>query len=328
MNLNKLQEIIKNEPSYRMKQIKKAVFRDLAEEWGEATVLSLALRQKLDKECPLLIEAKTFSSENSEKILLELEDKLKVESVLMRHKDNRNTVCVSSQAGCPLKCSFCATGKMGFKRNLDYWEIVEQVLFFSRYLKKEKKKITNVVFMGMGEPFLNYDNVIKAIEVLNDKEGFNLGARRFSISTVGIVEGIEKLREEKLEINLAVSLHAPNDELRSKIMPINRKYPLRKVLSAVDGYVEKTRRRVMIEYVMIKDVNDSEECAKELAKLVRRPLYFVNLISYNPTGDFEASSAARIKRFKEILEKSGINVTQRHRFGRGARAGCGQLVAE
>lgn len=326
MNLNKLQEIIKNEPFYRIKQIKKAVFQDLIENWQEATALPLVLRQKLNENCSLCINAKIFSSEDSEKILLELEDGLRVESVIMRHKDSRNTVCVSSQVGCPLNCSFCATGKMGFKRNLDYWEIIEQVLFFGRYLKKEKKKITNIVFMGMGEPFLNYDNVLQAIKVLNDKEGFNLGVRRFSISTVGIIEGIKKLQEENLEINLAVSLHASNDTLRFKIMPVDRKYPIKKVLSAVDEYIKKTRRRVMIEYVMIKNINDFDECARELAKLVKKPLYFVNLISYNPTGDFEPSLPARIKKFKEILEKSGITVTQRFRFGGKAQASCGQLA--
>lgn len=217
MNLNKLQEIIKNEPSYRIKQIKKAIFQGLIENWQEATVLPLVLRQKLNQNCSLDINAKIFSSGDSEKILLELKDGLKVESVLMRHKDNRNTVCVSSQIGCPLACSFCATGKMCFKRNLDYWEIIEQVLFFGRRLKKENKKITNIVFMGMGEPFLNYENVVEAIKTLNDKEGFNLGARRFSISTVGIIEGIKKLQEEKLEINLAVSLHATNEDRKSVV---------------------------------------------------------------------------------------------------------------
>ena len=326
MNLNKLQEIIKKEPSYRIRQIKKSVFQDLIEDWHEASVLPLVLRQKLNKKCALDINADIFSSEDSEKILIKLEDGLKIESVLMRHKDGRNTVCVSSQVGCPLKCSFCATGRMGFKRNLDYWEILEQVLFFSRYLKKEKKKITNIVFMGMGEPFLNYENVLQTIKILNDKEGFNLGARRFSISTVGIVEGIKELQEESLEINLAVSLHSPNNNLRSEIMPVNKKYPIEKILKAVDEYVKKTRRRVMIEYIMIKNVNDSDECAKDLAKLIKRPLYFVNLISYNPTGIFEPSLPARIKRFKEILEKSGITVTQRYRFGGKSKASCGQLA--
>lgn len=304
--------------------------------------------------------AKPFVSKdkNTIKALITLKDGLKIETVLMRHKprsrasslrgkDKRNTICVSSQIGCPLACTFCATGKMGFKRNLEAWEIVEQVLFFARYLKKINEKVTNIVFMGMGEPFLNYDNVIGAIKILNDKEGFNLGARHFSISTVGIVEGIEKLAKEELQINLAISLHAPDDELRLKLMPINKKYPIKKILNAVDDYIKKTRRRVMFEYIMIENLNDSEEHAEKLAKLMKKPLYFVNLISYNftrlrPTctevsagkqgfggqaGIFKPSSPSSIKRFKEILEKEGVAVTQRYRFGQDIKGACGQLAA-
>jgi len=191
----------------------------------------------------------------------------------------------------------------------------------------------------MGEPFLNYQNVIGAIKILNDKEGFNLGARHFSVSTVGIVEGIEKLAREELQINLAISLHAPDDKLRSKLMPINKKYPIRKILNAVDDYIAKTRRRVMFEYIMIRNLNDSEENAKTLARLMKkpctrastvqgRPLYFVNLISYNPTGIFKPSLSLRIKKFKEILEKEGVTVTQRYRFGQDVEGACGQLAAK
>ena len=291
-------------------------------------VLPLSLREKLNKECPIKISAKTFISKdkNTIKALFTLKDGLKIEAVLMRHKDKRNTICVSSQIGCPLNCSFCATGKMGFKRNLEISEVVEQVLFFARYLKQIGEKITNIVFMGMGEPFLNYQNIIGAITILNDKEGFNLGARHFSISTVGIIEGIEKLAKEKLQINLAVSLHAPNDELCSKLMPIDKKYPIKKILNSIDDYIKKTRRRVMFEYMMINNLNDYEKHAQTLAKLMNKPLYFVNLISYNPTGIFQSSSPLRIKKFKEILEKEGVMVTQRYRFGQGIKAACGQLI--
>jgi len=330
MDLIQFQKLFKKEPKYRLGQAKKALFQDLIQNWQTAKVLPLSLREELNKECSIEISEKTFISKdkNTVKALLTLEDGLKVETVLMRHKDKRNTVCVSSQVGCPLDCSFCATGKMGFKRSLEAWEIVEQVLFFARYLKKIKERITNIVFMGMGEPFLNYQNVIEAIKILNDKEGFNLGARHFSISTVGIVEGIEELAKEKLQINLAISLHAPNDELRSKLMPINKKYPIKKILNAIDDYIEKTRRRVMFEYIMIRDLNDSEEEAKTLARLMKKPLYFVNLISYNPTGIFKPSLSSRIKKFKEILEKEGVAVTQRYRFGEDIEAACGQLVAK
>ena len=330
MDLRQFQKLFEQEPKYRLGQAKKALFQDLIQNWHEAVALPLSLREELNKKCPIEISAKTFVSKdkNTIKTLLILKDDLKIETVLMRHKDKRNTICVSSQVGCPINCSFCATGKMGFERNLEVWEIVEQVLFFARYLKKIKEKVTNIVFMGMGEPFLNYQNVIGAIKILNDKEGFNLGARHFSISTVGIVEGIEELAKEKLQINLAVSLHAPNNELRSKLMPINKTYPIQKILNAVDDYIAKTRRRVMFEYIMLRDLNDSVKDAKALVRLMKRPLYFVNLISYNFTGIFKSSPSSRIKKFKEILEKEGVMVTQRYRFGEDIEAACGQLVAK
>jgi 23S rRNA (adenine2503-C2)-methyltransferase len=306
------------------------VFLGLAENWLEVKTFPLDLREKLNKECPLNISGQANISEDRQaiKALIAFEDGLKVETVLMKHNDGRNTVCVSSQIGCPLGCAFCATGKMGFKRNLHDFEIVEQILFFARYLKTKGEKVTNIVFMGMGEPFLNYDNVISAIRILNDKDGLNLGARHFSISTAGVPEGVMKLAEEKLQANLAISLHAPDDKLRSEIMPIDKKYPIKEILNAVDWYIKETNRRVMIEYIMIDGINDSDECAKNLARLVKKPLYFVNLISYNPTGIFKPSLPARIKKFKEILEKHGIDVTQRHRFGQDVKGACGQLAAK
>jgi len=261
-----------------------------------------------------------------------------VETVLMRHAGGRNTVCVSSQIGCPLACTFCATGKLGFKRDLKYYEIVEQVLFWARYLKKFRASnfefrasdvsdsVTNIVFMGMGEPFLNYDNVMEAIKVLNDKDGFNLGIRKFSISTAGITEGIIKLAEEELAINLAISLHAPNDELRQELMPVAKKYTIKNILEAVDYYIDKTHRRVMFEYIMIDGVNDHEDEAKELAKLLRGKLCFVNLIPYNETGAFKGSSDSRITKFKNILMERGIQAIQRYRFGADIDAACGQLA--
>ena len=329
MDLSSLEKVLEKEPKYRLKQAKKALFQDLIQNWQGTTTLPLDLRSELAQKCPIEISAEIFASDNSKtvKAFVVLKDGLKIETVLMRHEAQRNTVCVSSQIGCPLGCAFCATGQMGFKRNLDAWEIVEQVLFFARYLKKLKEKVTNIVFMGMGEPFLNYQNVIGAIRTLNDPTGFHSGARHFSISTVGIAEGgIAELAKEKLQINLAVSLHAPNDELRSQIMKINEKYSIRRVLDAVDDYIKKTKRRVMFEYIMIKDVNDSAKEAEELAKLMKKPLYFVNLISYNQTGIFKPSSPAKIKRFKEILEQAGVAVTQRYRFGREVEGACGQLA--
>lgn len=225
-----------------------------------------------------------------------------------------------------MACTYCATGKMGLKRNLTASEIVEQVLLFSRILKKEDKRVSNVVFMGMGEPFLNYDHVIKAIKYLNDKEGLNIGARHISISTCGILTGIDRLANEKMQVNLAISLHAPNDQLRSELMPVNKRFPLDNLLKTIDKYIQKTGRRVMFEYLMIKGVNDKPEHARELAKIMAKPLYMVNLIAYNPTDVYKSSDSHSIQNFKNILDKAGIAVVQRYSFGRDIEAACGQLA--
>jgi len=335
MNLRELEKVLRGEPSFRLKQVKKAIFKDLIQNWDEITTLPQNLRQKLSNKCSIseLKAEKILVSKDNQaavKVLFKLKDGFKIESVLMRHVDGRRTVCLSSQAGCAMDCQFCATGQQGFKRNLTSWEIIDQVLYFARSLKKDKEKITNVVFMGMGEPFLNYDNVLETIKIFNDKDGFNLGARHISISTCGITEGIKKLAGEKLQVNLAISLHAFNNELRDKLMPINEKYPIEKVLKAVDDYIEKTKRRVMFEYLMIDGVNDSPEQAEKLVKILKKPLYFVNLISFNPIGHsgFGPSPGWKIKKFKDILEKQGVDVTQRYRFGQEIKAACGQLAGE
>jgi len=331
--LEKLEKILKDEPDFRLKQAKRAVYHELILDWDRATNLSLALREKLKKECPLEIKYKLYFSKdkNTIKALIELEDKNKIEAVLMLHSDKRATVCVSSQAGCPLNCVFCATGQGGFKRNLTPGEILDQVLIFSRYLKenfKPARNITNIVFMGMGEPFLNYDNVWKALKIINHGEGFNIGARKISISTAGIIEGIKKMSDEKLQVNLSISLHASNDELRKKLMPVAEKYPLKKLIKSIDDYIAKTSRKVMFEYLMIKDVNDAMENAEQLSKFLNRPLYMINLIPYNPTGKFKPSDKKTIKLFKDYLEKRGIFTTQRYEFGQGIDAACGQLSAQ
>ncbi len=367
--MDEIEQILANEPPFRLKQVKKAIFSDLIDSWDKATTLSKDLRQKLAEAYPIpeikLEKLLTSKDGQTEKALFILDDGSKIETVLMEHEDSRRTVCLSSQAGCAMGCQFCATGQRGFKRNLTPLEIVGQVMFFARHLKKsssakaseDKAKITNVVIMGMGEPFLNYDNVLDAIRILNDKDGFGLGARHISISTCGIVEGIEKLAEEPLQINLAISLHAPNNELRQKLMPINKQYPIEKVLAAVDDYIKKTKRRVMFEYLLIGGVNDSEVQAEELGKLLvhslpagnqknfardDRGFYFVNLISFNPAGNYEfkptpgrsgsekpsGSKSWKIKKFKEVLETLGVAVTQRYRFGKEIKAACGQLAGE
>lgn len=333
MNLSNLHQVIINEPKFRHQQLDQAVFTDLIEDWEQASVLPRVLREKLNQECPLLINAelsKTETKESTQKALITLEDGAQIETVLIRQKGNRNTVCVSSQVGCPLACAFCATGQMGFTRNLMAHEIVEQVLFFMRLLKKEggAAKVDNIVFMGMGEPFLNYPEVIKALKWLNDPESFNFGSRRLSISTAGVTEGIIKIGGEKLQLNLAVSLHFATDLSRRRYMPIANKYPLEKLMPAVDEYIRKTGRKVMFEYLMIKDINDSDNDAKLLAALMTKPLYMVNLIPYNPTGRFQASTEERVAKFKKILSDAEVNVTTRHSYGSSIDAACGQLAAK
>lgn len=333
MDLSKLEKILAGCPAYRAGQAKEAIYKSLIGDWNEAVALPLELRRQLKEKCPLGVKAEIFNSEdgNSAKALIILADGLKIETVLMRH-DGRNTVCVSSQVGCPMGCVFCATGRMGFKRNLTVAEIIEQVLLFAQILKKENQRVDNVVFMGMGEPFMNYDNVAAAVKLLNDQKGLNIGGRHISISTCGVAEGIERLIDEPIQVNLAISLHAPDDILRSKIMPSNIKYPIDKIFTAVLRYVKNTNRRVMFEYIMIAGINDSDAHANELAALIKGrlslKLAFVNLICYNPTGKFKPSSPKRVKKFKTILMQSGLETTERYRFGREIEAACGQLATK
>ncbi len=330
MNLEKLNGILKNEPKFRYAQINKALWQDHISSWEEASNLPKALRETLAAECPLEIKAELFKSSGgpkSLKALITLEDGEVIETVLIRQKEARNTVCVSSQVGCPLGCAFCATGMNGFSRSLTAEEIIVQVSYWARYLKQEGKgeKIDNLVFMGMGEPFLNYNEFIKAVKFLNNPETFNIGARRISVSTAGITEGIKRLAGEQLQINLAISLHAASDSLRQSLMPIAKKYPLHDIFRAVDNYITKTGRRVMFEYLMIKKTNDSDKDALELAALMKKPLYMVNLIPYNATGKFKPSDRERVDAFKKILEDNGVPATVRLSFGSGIDAACGQL---
>ncbi len=330
MNLTKLSAILQTQPKYRFAQVNKALWQDFISVWQEVSSLPKDLREKLNEECPLEIKAeieKNSGKNKSIKALITLEDSEAIETVLIRQKDKRNTVCVSSQVGCALGCEFCATGNFGFRRNLKSEEIVEQVVFWSRYLKNENKgqKVDNIVFMGMGESFLNYAEFIKAAKFLNNPETLNIGSRRMSVSTSGITEGIKKLAGEKMQINLAVSLHAANDNLRRDLMPIATKYSLHDIFKTVDNYITKTGRRVMFEYLMIKNVNDSDKDAHDLIKLMKKPLYMVNLIPYNQTGRFHASSRERIEKFKKILEEASVAVTIRLSFGSEISAACGQL---
>ncbi|MFA6992494.1 MAG: 23S rRNA (adenine(2503)-C(2))-methyltransferase RlmN [Candidatus Gracilibacteria bacterium] len=333
MNLEKLKNLLKDEPAFRFKQIYKAVYGGFAESWDEITSVPKDLRAKFEKEIPLKIEHKMFKSSDGTtwKALIIFDDGSKIEAVLMRHKEGRNTVCVSTQVGCPMGCDFCATGKLGLKRNLTADEMTDQVLVFSRILKKENGRVSNVVFMGMGEPMLNFDNVMSAIKILNDKDGFNIGARKISISTCGLIEGIKKLAESPLQVNLAISLHAPNNALRSRIMPVNKTFNIDKLFETLRDYTKKTRNKVMIEYVLLKGVNDSAKDAKELADLLKKELgklFMVNMISYNATGTYVSPDPRGIKVFRGVLEQEGIEVTQRYRLGHDIDGACGQLAAK
>ncbi|HBR13362.1 MAG TPA: 23S rRNA (adenine(2503)-C(2))-methyltransferase RlmN [Candidatus Komeilibacteria bacterium] len=332
MPLDNLHEHFAGQPKYRLLQAKEAVYGALAESWAEATTLPQSLRESLDRECPLSLSADFFVSRDQRavKALITLSDSQKIESVLLKSADGRHSLCLSSQVGCAMGCQFCATAGLGFSRNLEAEEIIRQVLLMARYLSGHdgpEVRISNIIFMGMGEPFLNYDNVMAAIKILNDPQGFNLGARHFSISTSGIIPGIQKLAREKLQINLAISLNAPNDQLRSRLMPVNNKYPIDKLIMAVKDYVKRTNRLVMFEYLMIKKVNDDLSSARQLVRLLKGNLHLVNLIAYNPSGKFLAAEPKQIAAFKKILTDGGLKVTQRVSLGRDIMAACGQLAA-
>ena len=330
MNWTGIQKALEKEPTYRVNQVKKALFQDFAQSWEAVTVLPKALREKLQNEYPLDIFAQTYISQKDKtvKVLITMSDGNQVESVLMRHKGGRNTVCVSSLVGCPMGCTFCATAGMGMVRALTQDEILLQVLFFARMLKNESARVGSVVFMGMGEPFLNYEAVLGAVHLLNDPGMFGIGARHISISTCGILEGIARLAREKIPVNLAVSLHGSNDEVRSTLMPIARTYTIAELMRVVDEYIEKTKRKVMFEYLLVRGVNDAPEHARELGELLRGKRCMVNLISYNPTGRYTATSEKNSNRFKTILTKGGVEASIRYRFGRDIEGACGQLVTK
>jgi len=328
--INNLKKVIEGQPAFRYKQVNEALFKQLVSNWEEASNLPKELIANLNEKFPLEIKAELLHDGDVSKAVIELQDGVCIETVLMRYS-HRNSLCLSVQAGCPLGCHFCATGQGGFKRNLTSWEIILQALYFGRLLKKKGERIDNVVFMGMGEPFLNIDNVFDAIKVLNDKDGFEIAARSISISTVGIVEGIKKLADFPLQVNLAVSLHAPDDNLRLQLMPINKKYPIAKIFKALELYIYKTNRKVMIEYIMINELNDHIKMAKELAALIlamEKPLVMVNLIPYNETDKYKASPIDRIEGFRNVLLKSGIDCIMRRSFGKNISGACGQLAGK
>jgi 23S rRNA (adenine2503-C2)-methyltransferase len=319
-------------PKFRAAQIFTAIFKEGKSSYREIAVLPQELRESLSRKLPILSlrpEHTMSSSDGSTiKTLLVTADGHKIESVLLKFRDGRNSVCVSSQIGCQMGCVFCATGKMKFGRNLTSEEIADQVLYFSQMLAKDNHRVSNVIYMGMGEPFMNYDNVIASVKMLNNEKCLNIGIRNITLSTSGLCEGIDRLADSGLQVNLAVSLHAPTQEIREKIMPIARKYKMGQLMEAINSYLAKTNRRVTYEYIMLKGINDSDENARQLVRLIRGQLCHVNLIPYNATGtsDIKGSTSDSTEVFKKILTKAQIPVTIRVSLGQDIMAACGQLA--
>jgi 23S rRNA (adenine2503-C2)-methyltransferase len=319
-------------PRYRANQIWRAVYRSFLPSYEDITTLPLAVRSELKRMIPFPrfepLQQVTSRDRRTRKILYVLSDEATIETVAMSYS-RRRTVCVSSQAGCPIGCPQCATGRSGFVRDLTVGEIVAQVVDVARGFHSRGRPLTNVVYMGMGEPFLNYDATVGSIRILNDRRGLGLGGRSFTVSTAGIVPGIERFAGEGLQVHLAVSLHAANDELRSRLVPVNRTYPIGRLIRACREYVERTRRRVTFEIVLIDGVNDSTAHARETVELLSGLLCHVNLIPLSPIQelDWRPSPAERIRGFTRILSQAGIPVTVRESRGVEIQAACGQLRA-
>ena len=343
LSIEKLEKLVVSlgEPAYRSKQLLTWVYQKLATSYDEMTDLPIAFRQKMAERIKLhnltpLKEIK--SSDDTVKILFQLSDGRTIESALMLYAAGegrpRTTVCLSTQAGCAIGCPFCATGQQGFERNLTPGEMIDQALYFARQMKDGKwgrgetqSRISNIVFMGMGEPLANYEAFWQAVEMLNSPRAFGLGARNITISTSGLVPQIKRLSQEKLQIGLAISLHASDNALRNKLVPINKKYSVEELILACREYGEKTGRRISFEYVLFKGINDSFAQAHSLAEKLSGLNCHVNLIPANLTaeGKYQPPSYQVILAFEEELRRLGINCTLRQSRGQDIDAGCGQL---
>jgi 23S rRNA (adenine2503-C2)-methyltransferase len=342
LSLDELTEFLTGlgEPKFRARQVWEWLYRHYALDGAAMTSLPKELRQRLDQVAtvsPLRVVSQIVSRDrDTVKTLFALADGQTIETVLMLY-DERRTLCISSQAGCAMGCTFCATAQGGLARNLTAGEIVAQVLYFARYLAHPElapdtavarpAQVSNIVLMGMGEPLHNYKNVWTALRRLTDPAAFGLGARHITLSTVGLVPMIDRMAEEELQIGLAVSLHAPNDELRSQLVPVNKGQPVAELLAAVRRYVARTHRRVTFEYALMRGINDSPGLAQELAAALQGLLCHVNLIPLNPIpgSRFQPTSDADTERFAQILRAAGISTTVRLRRGIEINAGCGQL---
>jgi len=328
MNIAELKGLMKEigQPEYRAKQIFKWIHRGVSS-FDDMTDLSKAFRDELSDKCvfyaPQLIKKSVSKIDGTVKYLWKLNDGNLIESVIMRYHHG-NTICVSTQVGCRMSCAFCASAADGFIRNLSAGEILDQVLFAQN---EDGERISNIVLMGMGEPLDNFDNVTRFLELVRDPEGIQIGHRHISISTCGICDNIKRLAEVAPQVTLSISLHAPTDDIRNRIMPVNRKYGTAKLIETCREYFEKTHRRISFEYAMIKDINDTDECARETKKLLRGLLCHVNLIPLNhaPGKVFEPSTSDTINRFSQILSDKNITVTVRRTLGPDIDASCGQL---
>jgi len=318
------------QPSFRARQVWEWLYRHYAADFAQMTNLPGALRERLAAEATLDIGEIVLSQDSADgqtkKVLFRLPDGQFIETVLMRY-EKRRTLCISTQAGCAMGCVFCATGQMGFMRNLTVAEIVGQVIYFARELAAEGQQVTNIVMMGMGEPLHNYSHTLAALDRLTDSTGINLGARKITISTVGLVPAIRRYADEQRQTPLAVSLHAATDEERGRLLPVNRRWPIADLMDACRYYVEKTGRRMTFEWALIAGENDTEEQAHKLGELLRGMLGHVNLIPLNPTAGYGGvpSSPERVGRFRDVLSSYGVTSTVRVRRGIDIQAGCGQL---
>jgi 23S rRNA (adenine2503-C2)-methyltransferase len=316
-------------PKYRAKQVRRWLFVDTVDGFDQMTDLSKLLRSQLAEEFSLWttqVAAHRKSADGTEKLLLELSDGQRVECVLLRDDKEHHTVCLSTQVGCAMGCAFCASGLDGVARNLTTGEIVEEMLRLKRLLPSGER-LSHIVVMGMGEPLANLDRLLPALDIAGRPDGLGISARRITISTVGLPKGIRRLADLNCQYHLAVSLHAPNDEIRNRLVPTNRKIGIAAVLEAADYYFEKTGRRVMFEYVLLAGVNDQPEHARELAALLHGRPALVNLIPYNPVAGlpFHAPKSAATARFAEILQHGGLSAAIRYRKGDRIDAACGQL---
>ncbi|NLY63124.1 MAG: 23S rRNA (adenine(2503)-C(2))-methyltransferase RlmN [Erysipelothrix sp.] len=333
-NLKDLEKYLeeKNMKKFRAKQLYAWLYKKRVNSFDEMSDLARDFRDVLKSEfdmSELTLKDKQESSDGTIKYLFELSDGHLIETVLMNN-DYGKSVCVTSQVGCAMGCKFCASGLLKKKRGLTTGEMVKQILYVQKHLDERNDRVRNIVIMGIGEPFDNYDNAINFMNIVNDDHGLEIGARRITVSTCGLAPKIREFADGNYQYNLAISLHAPNDELRNKIMPINKVYPLSELLASLDYYSNKSNRRITLEYILLKGVNDTHECAKELAEIVKGRNAYVNLIPYNSVdeADFKSTSDLESLKFYDMLMKLNVKATLRAKHGDDIEAACGQLRAQ